>query len=219
MADPIKDDSKIEAGDNQETADKLMNGDAPDGGGKAEEPKKEPVKAEEPAKKEEPDKKEEPVKAEEPKFELKLPEGSLLDAGAIERTVAFAKEQGLTPKAAQAMLDRESKLLTTNADSQKEAWDKGTVQWLEASKVDKEFGGEAFPKNAELAKRVVERFGTPELMKGLTETGFGNHPELVRLMVRIGKAMDEDQLVLPGAKNTAAPKEMHDVFYPQKKEE
>ena len=214
MPDPIvKETPEIEAAKAQATADKLMNGDSPDGGGKAEEPKKEPAKAEEPAKKEE------PAKVEEPKFELKLPEGSLLDAGAIERSVTFAKEHGLSPKAAQAMLDRESKLLGSNAESQKEAWDKGTAAWLETAKVDKEYGGEAFAKNAELAKRVVNRFGSPELLKGLNETGFGNHPELVRMFWKIGQAMDDDQLVLPGAKNTAAPKDMADVFYGSTKKE
>jgi hypothetical protein len=197
------------------TAEKIMDGNAPDGGGKAPDGATGPAGATGPG----------PTGAAqtgpagatgpagEIKFELKLPEGSLLDASAIERTVAFAKEQGLSPKAAQAMLDRESNLLSSNAERQRTEWDKATNGWMDASKSDKEFGGEAFPKNAELAKRVITRFGTPELMKGLTETGFGNHPELVRLMVRIGKEMDDDQLVMPGSQAAAAPKDIADVFY------
>ena len=146
------------------------------------------------------------------KFELKLPKGSLLDASAIEKTVAFAKEQGLSPKHAQALLDRESNLLSAHADGQQKAFKELSSAWMEQSKTDKEFGGEEFPKNAELAKRVVSRFGSDELKKGLDATGFGNHPDLVRMLVRIGKAMSEDQLVMPGSK-TAATKELADVFY------
>ena len=33
---------------------------------------------------------------------------------------------------------------------------------------------------------------TPELVAALDSTGLGNHPELVRMCVRIGKAMRED---------------------------
>ena len=207
------------------TAEKLMDGNSPDGGGKAAEGATGPAAetgaaqtgaaetgaAQTGAAETGP--------AAEVKFELKLPEGSLLDASAIERTVAFAKEQGLSPKAAQAMLDRESKLLTSNAEGQKASWEKEVATWLEVSKADKEIGGEGFGKNAELAKRVIERYGTKEFKEGLSATGFGNHPELFRFVLNIGKAMADDQLVLPGSKNTAAPKDMADVFYGSTKKE
>ena len=147
------------------------------------------------------------------KYELKLPEGSLLSAEAIERSAAFAKEHGLSNEAAQAALDRESNALSSYAESQKESWNKETVAWLETSKADKELGGEEFGKNAELAKRVVTRYGTEEFAKGLTETGFGNHPELFRFVLRVGKAMGDDQLVLPGSQAAAETKDMADLFY------
>lgn len=147
------------------------------------------------------------------KYDLKLPEGSLLEASEIEKIASLAKERGLSNKDAQALLDDRSKLLDSYAGKQKETWGKETGRWLEVTKADPEIGGEAFGKNAELAKRVVTRFGTPELMQGLNETGFGNHPELVRLMVRIGKAMDDDQLVMPGSKTPAVEKNLADVFY------
>jgi hypothetical protein len=210
MAD--KSETSQDAGKEEEIEDTIY--DKGEEGKKEEEPKKEEAKSEEPKKeekKEEP-KKEEAKKEEEPKFELKLPKGSLLDASALERIVSFAKEQGLTPKHAQALLDRESNLLTEHADGQKKAFDAVTSEWVEQSKQDKEFGGEKFAENAELAKRVVHRFGSKELLNGLNETKFGNHPELVRMLVRIGKAMSEDQLVMPG-KSTAATKDMADVFY------
>jgi len=147
------------------------------------------------------------------KYELTLPEGSLLTAEAIERTATFAKEQGLSNKAAQAVLDRESKALSSYAESQKESWEKETVAWLETAKTDKETGGEEFGKNAELAKRVITRYGTKEFASGLSATGFGNHPELFRFVLRIGKAMGEDQLVLPGSQTPAETKDMADLFY------
>lgn len=151
------------------------------------------------------------------KYDIKLPEGSKLDDGAIERTVSFAKERGLTTKVAQELLDRESKMLGSYAESQHKAFKDIAAGWIDQAKADKEFGGEAFPANVELAKRVVTRYGSDELKKGLEETGFGNHPDLVRMLVRIGKSMSEDQLVMPGKNTTADKRDMAEVFYGQTK--
>jgi len=153
------------------------------------------------------------------KYAPKLPEGSLLSAEAIERSAAFAKEHGLSNKAAQAALDRESESLSSYAESQKELWTKETVAWLETAKTDKETGGDEFGKNAELAKRVITRYGTKEFASGLSDTGFGNHPELFRFVLRVGKAMGEDNLVLPGSQGAAETKDMADLFYGKPKTE
>ena len=147
------------------------------------------------------------------KYELKLPEGStFLDAKALERTAAFAREQGLTNDEAQALLEREHEVVKTYAESQQAMATQSVQKWAEEAKADKEIGGEAFVKNAELAKRVVERYGTEAFKKALSDTGLGNHPELVRVFVRIAKSMSEDQLVLPktagGTKRTP-----EEVFY------
>ena len=44
------------------------------------------------------------------------------------------------------------------------------------------------------ARRAIERFGTPALRQLLNETGLGNHPEMVRLAVRVGRALAEDSV-------------------------
>ncbi|MEI6907818.1 peptidase, partial [Klebsiella pneumoniae] len=38
-------------------------------------------------------------------------------------------------------------------------------------------------------------FGTPELKEYLNGTGLGNHPELVKAFIKVGKAMSEDGMV------------------------
>jgi hypothetical protein len=138
----------------------------------------------------------EPKKEE--KFELKLPEGSLLEPKTVEEIAAFARERGFSQEQAQAVLEREGKAVSKFVEAQKATLTEQTALWLEDAKKDKELGGEAFEKNSELAKRVVHRFGSESLRKALDETGLGNHPELVRFCVRLGKAMKEDQLIVPG---------------------
>ena len=151
-------------------------------------------------------------KTDEPKFDLKLPEGSHLDAGAVEKHTARAKELKLTPEQAQADLNRESELLKTYVEGQQAQLAKTVDTWVEEAKKDPEIGGEGFAKSAETAMRVVNRFGTEEFKKALNETGLGNHPELIRVLTRIGRAMTEDQLVLPTGQ-PKGPKSAEDVLY------
>lgn len=145
-------------------------------------------------------------------YDLKLPDGSPLDPATIEKTAAYAKERGLSNEEAQALIDRENETISSYVEKQHKELEEKTVQWEKTWEGDKEIGGGDFKKNAELAKRVVERFGSPELKKALNDTGLGNHPELGRLLVRIGKAMTDDQLVLPGAM-PAAKKTPAQVLY------
>jgi len=152
------------------------------------------------------------------KYDLKLPEGSLLEPSAVEQISSFAKEQGLSNEAAQKLLERESKSFASYVEKQKTELVKQTAEWLEAAKTDKEIGGEAFGQNAELAKRVVERYGSESFKKALNESGLGNHPELVRFVARIGKAMSEDQLVIPGTQS-GGPKSAADTLYPNQPKE
>lgn len=67
--------------------------------------------------------------------------------------------------------------------------------WVQSSQTDKEFGGERFNENLAVAKRALTAFGTPELTQYLDESGLGNHPEMIRLMYRVGKQIGEDHFV------------------------
>ena len=150
----------------------------------------------------------EAAKGNKPPAEYKLtkPEKSLLSDESVVKIAAFAREHGLTQKQAEAQINRESQVLyearqAYEAESQAKL---AEVQesWIATAQADKEYGGTELPKNVELAKRVLEKYGTPEfkaILEDPKQGGFGNHPELVRVLVRIGRAMSEDQLVAPGA--------------------
>lgn len=150
--------------------------------------------------------------AAEAEIKLTLPSGSQLDAEHVKSITDFAKSRKLSQEQAQALLERENQTVSTYVEGQKQAAEKTKTGWVDELKADKEIGGEAFDKNVELAKRVAKRFGSEAFLKGLAETGFGNHPELVRAFVRIGKAMSEDQFV-HGGNTTGAKKSPEEVFY------
>jgi len=48
------------------------------------------------------------------------------------------------------------------------------------------------------AKKALDAFGTPELQTLLNESGLGNHPEIIRFMVRAGRAISQDTFVPAG---------------------
>ena len=51
--------------------------------------------------------------------------------------------------------------------------------------------GQDFDARAALAQSVITKRGTPELKKLLTESGLGNHPDMVKMMADIGAATSE----------------------------
>ena len=126
------------------------------------------------------------------KYEFKPVEGRELDSETMSTFAEVAKEAGLTQDAAQKILDRMAPQMAQRQQAQIEAI---RSEWVEASKTDSEFGGDKIAENLATAKKALDQFGTPELRALLNESGLGNHPEIIRLMYRAGKAISEDTYV------------------------
>jgi len=146
------------------------------------------------------------------KYELKLPEGSSLDQSALDQVAAYAKEKGLSQEMAQAVLERENLAVSSYSERIDKEWEATKQQWVQTALSDKELGGDAFKANVELAHRVIKKYASDEFVKALDSSGFGNHPELIRTFLRIGKLMSEDKLVLPGAQ-AGGKKPIEELFY------
>ncbi|EJJ1122531.1 peptidase [Escherichia coli] len=130
------------------------------------------------------------------KYEFKPAEGQELDTSALEQFEPIARELNLTNEQAQKMVDLYgTKIMPMVQQQQAEAWQKQTEGWAETVKADKEIGGDKLTANLSAAQRALDQFGTPELKEYLNATGLGNHPDLVKTFVKIGKAMSEDGMV------------------------
>lgn len=155
--------------------------------------------------------------AEAVEYALTLPEGSQLDPVAVEQVASFAKEHGLSNDKAQAILERESQAIATFAQKQEaELKHKVDVLWPEAVHSDKEIGGPFYKENVELAHRALKSFSSEQFNKMLESSGLGNHPEVVRVFSRIGKAMAPDKLVTGGTQGSGEVR-IEDLFYPELK--
>ncbi|HAP2672845.1 peptidase [Escherichia coli] len=128
-------------------------------------------------------------------YEFKAAEGVELDTEALKDFEPVARELNLTNEQAQKLVDAYPKILAGVQQRQADAWQKQTEDWAEAVKADKEIGGDKLESNLSAAQRALDQFGTPELKEYLNVTGMGNHPELVKAFVKIGKTMSEDGMV------------------------
>jgi len=148
-----------------------------------------------------------------PPFALTAPDGQVVSAATMSSFTDVAKELNLSQESAQTLMNR----MTPAIQAQQMAQIKEVqTQWLTQSQSDKEFGGEKLTENLSVAKKALDAFGTPELKALLNQTGLGNHPDVIRFMVRAGKAIAEDQFVPGTAGHQPMPKNFNgyaDVLY------
>jgi hypothetical protein len=160
---------------------------------------------------------------------VKLPDG-VTDDALVQRIVADATARGLTPEAAQAMLDarleeRTALMTATKAEYEAivEAWKPGGTEWVKrdaewraANLANPEIGGspEKLAQATEYAQQVIAKYGGDEMKQFLDETGFGSHPAALQMLARIGRAMSESP-TLPLGRPSGVPKTAAQILYPQ----
>lgn len=145
-------------------------------------------------------------------YKLELPKDTRLRDADMERIASYAKEQGLSKDAAQKLLQGESEARDSYFEKLQEDHQENIREWQSEVKLDKELGGENYNKNIELARRVAHKFGSERFLKDLDESGYGNHPEMVRVFARIGKSMHSDEFVRAGSQS-GGDRSMEDLFY------
>ncbi len=118
---------------------------------------------------------------------------------------AAAKELGLPQEKAQKMFSA----MYAEADGYvRRRTQEFAAKWAEQSKADPEFGGAGFRQNLGQIAAAYQQFATPELKHLLDASGLGNHPEVMRLFYRVGKALSQDT----GVRAQGAPEAQHRMF-------
>jgi hypothetical protein len=143
-------------------------------------------------------------------YTFTAPEGVEFDAEVLKTYGEAAKELKLQPEAAQKLL---AKVAPAMQERQAQQLEQMRTEWLEASKADKEFGGEKLNQNLTVAKKALDAFGSPELRTLLNESGLGNHPEVIRFFLKAGKAISEDRFVTGAA--PSAPRDPARIMFPE----
>lgn len=155
------------------------------------------------------------------KYELKLPEKSLLQPLHVQDVEAFAKEKGLSQEEAQRILDRESNAVSAYIGLHQKggaAYEAQVADWKKQAAADPELGGteDRLRETAEHARRGLEKSASPALRELLEESGWAHHPEFLRHFSFIGRSMADDKLVKAGAPPGPPPMSDEELFYGKK---
>lgn len=150
--------------------------------------------------------------AEPVKYEFKLPETSTLDAEDLKGIEAFARENGLSPAAAQKFAEREAAREAEMIGGMKAEMESLSTAWLKSVEADKDLGGANLKVTTENAQRAMAQLATPALRQYLADSRLGNHPELVRLFARIGSMIREDGVISSVTSDGAAKATALDIY-------
>lgn len=144
--------------------------------------------------------------------DFEMPEGMTVNTEMLEAFTPAFKELGLTQDQAQQLVTIEAGLVQAQQQAQYDAFTQQIEEWGTTAKNDQEYGGDKFEESVGFAQKAVNELGTPELKEALESSGMGNHPEMIRLMTRIGRMMGED--TLGGGQGVADKKDHASVLYP-----
>ena len=144
-------------------------------------------------------------------YEFKAPDGVVIDDTTISAFSDVAKELNLPQADAQKLIDKVGPVM---AKQQAEALNQLNTSWIEGVQADKEIGGAKLQENLAVAKKAMERFGTPALRELLNESRLGNNPEVIRFMYRAGKAISEDKFVAGGPASPSGSRDPAKFLYP-----
>jgi hypothetical protein len=145
--------------------------------------------------------------------DFELDEGLQLDSAALEKVAPLFKEMGLSQENAQKLVTAYAEQVQAGEQGRQESFNQTIQGWADQVKNDSEIGGEKFDENIGIAKDAIVKFGTPELKEILETTGVGNHPEIVRFMVKVGRLTREDSL--QGGDAPKSSKDRVSILYPK----
>ena len=136
-------------------------------------------------------------------LKLALPEGSPLSEAHLAKISEMAQKQGWSQEVAQEVLARQSDAVQSHLASLEDQHKASVTAWNQELTADKDIGGANLPANLDAGRRVLDRFGSPELVEALRASGYNAFPPLVKMLVKIGQAMAEDRIAA-GAGGTDA---------------
>jgi len=137
-----------------------------------------------------------------------LPENFDMNNDTLAEYHTFAKENGLTQEQAQRGVD----MVAQMKEAEMNQWVEQQKSWVEQAKADTEYGNDKFDESISVAVKARDSFGTSEFNEMLDSSGLGNHPEMIRFLHRVGKAISEDSVVVGGTTTSQLSREA--VLYP-----
>ena len=103
----------------------------------------------------------------------------------------FAHKIGLTQRQAESLWKESNETTATLFAKHEESKSQAFQAMVSTLKAE---WGKDFQRNDTIVKRGVEAFGTPSFIKAAKEKGYFSDPEMIKLLYRIGLAVQEDSI-------------------------
>lgn len=147
------------------------------------------------------------------KYNLTMPEGVELDQAMADAIMPVMKDIGLTNAQADKLAQAYAERRKSEFESMTGRHDKIVTDWQNDIRTDREYGGDKLDASLKIANRALATYAKPEEIKRLTEIGMGNHPDLFRLLVRVGNANSDDKPVTSETPAASRPKDIAETLY------
>ena len=122
---------------------------------------------------------------------FKTPDGVNFSEGVMSSFSEVAKQSGLSQEKAQAIID---KVAPAIVEGQQEQLKQLRDSWRQETLSDEVLGGTKHEASMAVVSKALDTFGSPDLKKLLDETGLGEHPEINRLLYKVGTKISEDTI-------------------------
>jgi len=168
-----------------------------------------------------------------------IPDGYTMDKAEASDLSDFAKEFNLSQEDAQKMVNKHFDYLSKNNVKLEALKSDQLGEWASEATADKEFGGANLSENMNGARKAMNSFSQPavdangkpilssegankgqqmtEIEMLMNQSGWGNHPAMIRVFHRINQAMSEDKFVQGDMKPFVKAKSAAETMYPSMK--
>lgn len=140
---------------------------------------------------------------------ISFPDGMKKDDELFKDFANIATEHKLTAPVAQAFIDLAAKQVQAAAQRQMAEWATQNESWQAEVRADKEIGGDKLERSLQTFSKVASdpALSDPRLREALAHTGAGNHPAIVRTLVKWAAALSEGGAVRGNPANGNRPPE------------
>lgn len=133
------------------------------------------------------------------KYTAKLPEGIKMNDSLVETLTPVLKELNVTQAGFQKLVDaytpviqkQVTEAVKAHSDNNDRIFNEIKTEWK--TQTNKLLGAEP-AKEIAFAAKVLNKFGDKDVRQMLNDTGVGNHPALVKMLVAIGRSISEDSM-------------------------
>ncbi len=118
----------------------------------------------------------------------------------LDSFAAACREAGLTKAQAEAVLNWHKGFASDVAKAQAQRESQTVKAWQDEILADAEFGGKNWKATVADARKALAHFDTDGRLRAFLKAAKADyHPDVVRVIARVGRAMGEDRLITKGS--------------------